>query len=377
MAIVGAGAMGRGIIRVLQKTEDIRVVAVADVNSLALEKVRSLLQPDTLVTTDSSKVFSKKPEVLVEATPTILEAALLVERALKGGTHVVLMNGEVDYTFGRLLARLAQANHVILTSDAGDQHGVLIRMVDDVRLAGFEVVMAANNKGFLDHYATPDSIQEEAIKRRLTPKQCTAYTDGTKLAVEMALVANAAGLGLLKMGMSGPALNNLTEATGAFDLEGARKLGGVVDYVLGAKPGGGVFTIGYSDDEEDRFYMDYYKMGEGPYYQFIRPYHICHYETPKAIRGIIEDHRAILVQKKRMLEVGCRAKTDLQRGTLLEGIGGHHAYGLLELPGELPIGLVEGTTLLREKKRDERITWDDVRFPENDMRLNLWREQGD
>jgi predicted homoserine dehydrogenase-like protein len=240
---------------------------------------------------------------------------------------------------------------------------------------GFEIVMAGNNKGYLDRYATEETISTEAAKRRLSLRQCVAYTDGTKLAMEMAIVANGKGLTLLKMGMTGPRLGSVYQALKAYDLDSARELGGVVDYVLGAEPRGCVFVIGYSNDPEVRFYMNYYKMGEGPYYLFMRPYHLCHFETPIAIRSIIHERKPILVQKRRVLEVGSRAKTDLRAETRLEGIGGHHLYGILEKPSALPIGMAEGTTLLTSKRKDEPINWDDVRFPNNDPRLDLWTEQ--
>lgn len=367
--------MGKGIVQVIQKSEDMDVVAIADINPTALEKTSVFLSKDALVTTKPIEVLTTKPDVLVEATPTILEAALLVRRALEQKTHVVLMNGEVDQTFGRLLAKEAEDNGVILTSDAGDQHGVLVRMINDIRSMGFEIVIAGNNKGFLDRYANPESIKEEAAKRRLSLDQCTAYTDGTKLAIEMALVANALNLNILQTGMTGPRVDHVNEALKAFDLERALELGGVVDYVLGAQPGGSVFVIGHSDDPEDLFYMNYYKMGEGPYYLFMRPYHLCHYETPLAIRNIMKFHESILVQKKRVLEVGCRAKINLHAGTKLEGIGGHHLYGVLEKPKNLSVGMAEGTVLIKSKKKDEAIGWDDVKFPKNDPRLALWEEQ--
>mgnify|MGYP002153772984 CR=1 FL=1 len=367
--------MGRAIVSLLRRMEDMEVVAIADTSIEALERTKPFLPKDALVTTNPVEVLTKKPDVLVEATPTIIEAALLVIRAVEEKTHVVLMNSEVDQTFGRLLAKRAEADGVILTSDAGDQHGVLVRTVNDIRHMGFEVVMAGNNKGFLNRYANPESIKDEAAKRRLSFGQCVAYTDGTKLAIEMALVANAVGLDLLETGMIGPRVDSVKAALEVFDLARARKLGGVVDYVLGAEPGGSVFVIGYSDDQEDRFYMNYYKMGAGPYYLFVRPYHLCHFETPLAIRGIMEHGRPILVQKRRILEVGCRAKIDLRLGTKLEGIGGRHVYGVLEKPGGLPIGMVEGTILVKSKRRDEAIGWDDVEFPRDDPRLPLWEEQ--
>ena len=375
VAVVGTGAIGRGIVQVIKKSEDVEVVAIADINPIALEKTARFLSKDTLVTTKPIDVLTTKPDVLVEATPTILEAALLVRRALKQKTHVVLMNGEVDQTFGRLLAKEAEDNGVILTSDAGDQHGVLVRMINDIRSMGFEIVIAGNDKGFLDRYASPESIKEEAAKRRLSLGQCTSYTDGTKLAIEMALVANALDLDILQTGMTGPRADHVSKALKVFDLEGARELGGVVDYVLGAEPGGSVFVIAYSNDPEDLFYMDYYKMGKGPYYLFMKPYHLCHYETPLAIRNIMKFHQSILVQKKRVLEVGCRAKINLHAGTRLEGIGGHHLYGVLERPKNLPIGIAEGAVLIESKRKDEAIGWNDVKFPKDDLRLALWKEQ--
>ena len=116
-------------------------------------------------------------------------------------------------------------------------------------------------------------------------------------------------------------------------------------------------------------------MGSGPYYLFLRPYHLCHFETPYAIRRIMTRKSPILVQKKRVLEVGTRAKSDLKKNTVLDGIGGYHLYGVLEKPNSLPIGLSEGLILNKEKKKDEPIGFDDVEFPENDLRLALWKEQ--
>ena len=375
VAVVGLGAMGRGIVSVLQKTRNIEIVAVADIDKNVLESIQPHLAKECLVTTNSMDIFSKGPNVLVEATPTISEAAALVRHAIKNKIHVVLTNSEVDETFGRILAREAEENQVILTSDAGDQHGVLIRTLKEVSAMGFQIVMAGNVKGFLDRYATPETIVEEATKRRLSMKQCSAYTDGTKLAIEMAIVANATGLGILQTGMTGPSIKRVDQALQAFDLNHARSLGGVVDYLLGAEPGGSVFAIGYSDDPEDRFYMNYYKMGKGPYYLFLRPYHLCHYETPLAIERIMRYHEPVLVQKRRVLEVGCRAKMNLRAGTKLEGIGGPHLYGVLEHPDTLPIGMAESTLLLNPKKKDDEIGWDDVEYPGNDPRLDLWDAQ--
>ena len=375
VGVIGIGAMGRGIVRVIHKNEDMDVVAISDRNPGKLENAARFLSKNCLVTTKPMNILSVKPDVLVEATGSILDAALLIKGAIERKIHVVTINAEVDQVFGRLFAKMAEANGVIYSSDAGDQHGVLSRMIEEIRSMGFETIIAGNNKGFLYKYANPESIKKEAAKRRISVKQCTSFTDGTKLAVEMALVANAFNLDILQTGMSGPRVEMVDEALNIFDLERARKIGGVVDYVLGAKPGGSVFVIGYSDDPEDHLYMNYYKMGDGPYYLFWRPYHLCHFETPLAIRRIMKYKDPILVQKKRVLEVGAYAKIDLEPGIKLDGIGGYLLYGVLEKPSSLPIGLSEGTILTKRKKRDEPIQWEDVEFPKYDPRLALWEKQ--
>ena len=375
VAVVGIGAMGLGIIRTLLKIKEIKIVAIADKNPVALAGLQSLLPSDTLITTQPSKIFERKHDILIDATPALLESAVLIMHALEQKINVILMNSEVDQLLGRILTKKAEENNVILTSDAGDQYGVLARLIDDVRLMGAQIIMAGNNKGFLDLYATPSSIENEAAKRRLSVNQCVAYTDGTKLAIEMAIIGNAENLGLLGNYMTGPRITNLFDTLSVFNLELARKKGGVVDYVLGANPGGSVFVIGYLEDPEDQFLMDYYKMGKGPYYLFIRPYHLCSFETPIAIRNIVEFKKPILTQKRRVLEVCAHAKTDLKKGTNLDGMGGYHLYGRLEKPGELPIGLADRATLIKDKKKDEPIKWEDVNIPEDDPLLAIWKDQ--
>jgi len=59
----------------------------------------------------------------------------------------------------------------------------------------------------------------------------------------------------------------------------------------------------------------------------------------------------------------------------LDEIGGNHFYLVLGRPNSLPIGLAKDTVLNKRKKKDEPIEWDDVEFPKDDPRLDLWEEQ--
>ena len=68
----------------------------------------------------------------------------------------------------------------------------------------------------------------------------------------------------------------------------------VVDYVLGAQPDGGVYAVGYCDHPFQRSLMKYYKMGEGPYYVFYRPYHLCHVEAMECVADAVLDGKSLL-----------------------------------------------------------------------------------
>jgi predicted homoserine dehydrogenase-like protein len=258
-------------------------------------------------------------------------------------------------------------------------------MIDEARLWGFEIVMAGNIKGFLDRAATSRSIAHEARKRNLNPVMCVAYTDGTKLNIEMALVANATGLVPAERGMLGPKADHVSEVFEKFDLESLREPG-VVDYILGAEPGGGVFVVGHCDTPLQRDYLSYYKMGDGPFYVFYRPYHLCHLETTYAIGRVALDRKPVFAPLSRpVAEVIAIAKADLPGGTVLErGIGGDQVYGEIEertiaaRSGAVPIGLLdleqEYAVTTRDIGQGEPTLWSDIELPDSDL-LAAYRRQ--
>lgn len=394
VALVGAGAMGVGIAWQIGRTPGMRLAAVVDIDaSHAVQAAKAYGRAFTLVAEggqpprDGSLAVLQEPyslleqvdpgiDVLVEATNTIGFAADVCLGAVERGIHLVLMNAEVDLALGHLLAERGKATGAVVTSDAGDQHGVLLRMMEEIQLWGFRLVMAGNIKGFLDRRATAESLLEEARIRNLNPIQCCAYTDGTKLNVEMALVANATGMVPYVRGMEGPRARRVEEVFRLFDFD---KYGdaGVVDYILGAEPGGGVFVVGHCDDPLQQSYLKYYKLGEGPYYLFYRPYHLCHLETTRAIALAALYDRAVLRHRHpRTADVYAFAKRDLAAGDLVEhGIGGAEAYGLIERcatadpAGWLPIALLESEgaarpRLRREVGRDQPLLFEDVELPQ-------------
>ncbi|MEA2440026.1 MAG: hypothetical protein QOH76_1450 [Thermoleophilaceae bacterium] len=397
--------MGRGLALQCGMTPGIRLVAAVDIDLPRAERAAELhgrpwTTPSSeaavgvalkagkaVVTSDPAPVLAEgrgAVDVLIESTTSVAAAAAAVDAALRMKIDVVLMNAEVDCLLGPSFHRTARDSGAIVTSDAGDQHGVLMRMLDEVQLWGFEIVMAGNIKGFLDRAATSRSVADEARKRKLNPVMCAAYTDGTKLNIEMALVANATGLVPARRGMHGPRAEHVSEVFSKFDLDDLRSPG-VVDYILGAEPGGGVFVVGYCDAPVQREYLRYYKMGDGPFYLFYRPYHLCHLETTYALGRVAIDRRPVFEPLARpVAEVIAVAKTDLPAGTAISGaIGGDYVYGEIEergaAAGAVPICLLEQderheARTRRAVARGEPVLWSDIELPESDL-LAAWRRQ--
>ena len=405
VAVIGAGgSMGQGLALQLGMTPGLRMVAAIDIDLPRAERAaelhglpwistssdaaaRAAMSSGTsVVTSDATAVLAAGRDcvdVLVEASSSVAAAARVVEAALLQGIDVVLMNGEVDCFLGPLLHEVARGSGAIVTSDAGDQHGVLMRMIEEARLWGLEIVMAGNIKGFLDRGATSTSIAEEARKRRLNPVMCVAYTDGTKLNVEMAIVANATGLVPMRRGMLGPPAGHVREVFEKFDLA-SLPAPGAVDYVLGAEPGGGVFVLARCDVPLQRDYLSYYKMGDGPFYLLYRPYHLCHLETPSAIANIALNRKPLFAPLDRIVaDVVAVAKADLPRGTTLRrGIGSDEVYGEIEArpgAGGVPICLFESergpAVTTRDLEKGEPLSWSDVELPDSDLLAGYRRQE--
>ncbi len=135
------------------------------------------------------------------------------------GKHIVLINAELDSCLGPILKTRADAAGVVLTDMAGDQPAVIMDLMDEVRLLGFRPILAGNIKSLLDHKRTPETQKAFAEAHGQRPKMITSFADGTKIAAEMGVVANATGFGVASRGMLGPRAERVEQAPERFDLE--------------------------------------------------------------------------------------------------------------------------------------------------------------
>jgi predicted homoserine dehydrogenase-like protein len=389
VAIIGIGSTGKGLLYQCGVTPGFACVGIADKNvTKAVEAAKAFGRPYRVVESPGALEDAvgkgvtavcndgvmlarcESADVLIDASSAILEGGQFAVAALEAGKDLVMMNAEADLIYGPYLMRLAQEKGLVYTSCDGDQPGCIRRLIDEIQLWGFELVMAGNIKGFLDRYTNPTKIVPEADKRFLDHKMCAGFTDGTKLCVEMALVANAYDLVTMVPGMHGPRAGRVQEVFDLFDFEAIRARGkGVVDYVLGSRPYGGVFVVGYCDDKYQRSMLGWFpaEVGKGPFYVFERPYHLVHIEAMKCVAEAFLDREALLQPTYGFkTNVYAYAKRDLHAGEKLDGIGGYTCYGLIENCAEnrvhtgVPICLVDEVTLKRDIPKDHKILLEDV-----------------
>ena len=399
----GAGEMAKGMVnQVMRYTPGMEVAVIANRTlQKAIEAYEyTSITPtvcndiDTLQKTISSGGFAVTEnaellceaeglDLLVECTGTIHYAANLIFKAIQNKKHVLLFNPEVDATIGPILKVYADRAGVMLSGCDGDQPGVIMNLYRFVKSLGLQPLICGNIKGLQDFYRNPTTQAGFAAKWQLTPEMVTQFADGTKISIEQACVANATGMGVAKRGMIGLNYNgHIDDMTTMYDVEELKRLGGIVDYVVGPKPGPGVFVFATTDDPKTKHYLNYGKLGEGPLYSFYTPYHLIYFEIPHSIARMVLFNDIIMAPLAGpVVEVVTFAKTDLQTGKKLDGLGGYDTYGQCEnattarAENLLPIGLAEGCIIKRDLPRDHVLTFDDVELPEDNLVLRLYKEQ--
>ena len=404
VGMIGAGAMGRAITnQIVNAVPGMRLVAisnrhpdaarrayaeagvedVATVDSVAaLEGAIAAGRP--AVTDDPSLLCAAGPiDALIEVTGTIEFAAGVVLDGIAHGKDIVLMNAELDGTVGPMLKVYADQAGVILTACEGDQPGVQMNLYRFVKGIGVTPLLCGNIKGLQDHYRNPTTQQGYASKWGLSPQMATSFADGTKISFEQAIVANGTGMRVAQRGMLGYEVSgHVDELTHRYDVDQLRALGGIVDYVVGARPAPGVFVFGTHDDPKQRHLLNLYRLGEGPLYSFYVPYHLCHFEVPLSVgRAVLLKDAVLTPLGGPMVEVVATAKVDLKAGQVLDGIGFYLTYGQCENADVaqaerlLPMGVAEGCRLTRDIAKDQVIRYHDVEVPRGRLTDSLRAEQ--
>jgi predicted homoserine dehydrogenase-like protein len=386
LGLVGCGQMGSGMVHVTNRMAGMRTAAISDIDlNRPLAELKSIgvrgseicvtsnrgeaedaLAKGKYVVTEDGVLLTQLEslDVLVEATGYTEIGAEVAWNSIMNGKNIVMLNVETDVTVGVFLSRMAKKAGCIYTVASGDEPGVCKMLYDFSRTIGFEVVCLGKGKNNpLNHYATPESCREEAESKDMNPKMLSSFQDGTKTMVEMAAVSNATGLVPDVPGMHGPRVD-LKDLVNVFipkEDGGILSKRGCVEYSTG-KVAPGVFAVVATDEPRIIKDMKFLGMGDGPYYMFYRPFHLCNVETPISAAETVVYGETTVIARTMVSEVVARAKRDLKVGEIIQGIGSADIFNTIYTYEEarakkgIPMGIAPGGEVLEDIGKGEMLT---------------------
>ncbi|MFN8926681.1 MAG: hypothetical protein ACK5WM_14135 [Rhodospirillales bacterium] len=370
IGLIGTGWTARHFLMSLDRQPGL--VASRVLTRRRVDEVRDFPRPD-LLTNSLSEVIDHA-DVIVECSGDPIHATDVVDAAFAAGLPVVTMNAEFHITAGsRFVGR------GLLTEASGDQPGVLALLAREARSYGFEPLVYGNMKGFLNRNPSLEDMTFWGRKSWISLPMVTSFTDGTKVQVEQALVANGLGADIVRQGLLGPTEDVIQAGADQLCREAERLGRPIADYILSPKLSHGVFVAGRHDDRQ-RDALRYLKLGEGPYYVVLRHNIYVFLEIANSIRDLLDEGRILLDNGRRpVASVATIAKRTLEPGERIDaGIGSFAVRGeavrIAEAPGHLPIGLLADAVVRRRVPAGAMLAMDDVEMPDDSLAHRAWRE---
>jgi predicted homoserine dehydrogenase-like protein len=373
--------------RTVKKAEEAyRGAGIAEVVrvSTAAELDRAIEQNRYAITENAIELCKAgQIDAIIESTGHVEHGTQVCFEAIRNGKHAILLGAEVDASVGPILKTYADRAGVVYTYTDGDEPGVGMNLHRFLDSMGYKPVLMGQLKGFLDRYRNPETQRELGAKLGQNPAVLASFADGSKLALEAAIMGNATGFVPQVRGMRGypcAHVNDMLKQFTAADFAAE----GLVEYALGAAPHTGAFVICHNDHPDKRKLMAYLKMGEGPLYMFYTPYHLPPWQIAHSVaRAVLFNDPTITPRGAPVCDTISYAKRDLKAGEVLDGMGGFTCYGLVERHETcirekyLPIAISLDCRLKRDIAKDQPITYADVTLPAGRLCDRLRAEQAE
>lgn len=413
VGLIGSGKFGSMFLSQVRNIPGMHLVGIADLSAERAKKamintgwdtdaaVASTLSDamnsgKTCLTEDSAELI-KTPgmEVIIDATGNPAAGIRHALLAAENGCHMIMVNVEADVLAGAYLVQEFDKAGLVYSMAYGDQPALVCEQIDWARACGFKVVAAGKGTKYLPEFAqsTPDTVwghygltPEEAEAGGMNPQMFNSFLDGTKSALEMAAISNAAGLLAPRDGLLFPpaGVHDLPEVLKPRAHGGMLEQAGMVEVVSSLERDGrqvigdlrwGVYVTLEASDEEGkgadyvrRCFKEYGVTTDksGRYATLYRPSHLIGLElgisvASAALRGEPTGRTNGLVS-----DVVAVAKKGLKPGDMLDGEGGYTVWGRIARAEDslaakaLPIGLAHGMKLTREVPEGQMVSWDDV-----------------
>ena len=368
ISVIGTGFIAKGLVRLLDQHPKFSVSGV--LTRSAIDK-RNDFPLEHLLTNSIEKLIDNS-ELIVECSGDAIYATDMIDKIMSASIPVVTMNSEFHVTTGSYFV-----DKGLVTEAEGDQPGVLAMLHEEAISMGFKPLVYGNIKGFLNHNPTLVDMQYWSKKSGISLNMVTSFTDGTKVQIEQALVANGLHAGIAKDGLIGLSDDDMKDG-GSTLAKKAKELGyPISDYLLSPKLPAGVFlAVEHNENQKDA--LRYYKMGDGPFYILERTFHLCHLEIIKTIQRVLTGGGVLLNNSANpTISVATIAKHDLKPGdTIKKGIGSFDVRGIAinikNNPTHIPIGLLANAVIKKTVKAGQQLQFDDVEIPES-LALHAWQ----
>ena len=370
-----------------------------------------------VIVPDAALLQALPLDVVVESTGVPEVAARHALLALEQGAHLAMVSKEPDALVGPLLRRKFAAADLVYSAVDGDQHGLLIGMIEWARALGLEVVCGGKARDVeivVDEAAGQLRTQRKSLE--LEPAQRALFAAGPQEAalgrlagrqelawglshlmgydlVELLIAANATGLAPDVDTLHGPLLRipEIPQVLAPADEGGILGRRDVIDGVTvlrgphEAGMGGGVFVVVSCENDYSRHILTSKGLisnTRDTTALIFRPYHLCGVETPLTVllAGLQRLPTGALDYAQRF-DVLAEATVDLKRG---EVVGDDHNPKLLArmrpaVPvapdAPLPLHMANGKALLRDVPAGTLLTVDMVEEPPDAPLWALRREQ--
>jgi len=401
VGLIGAGKFGSMFLSQVPTTPALQVSAIADLNpDRARQACAEVGWPEELIMqtrfTDDACVMmaSGEIDVVVEATGNPAAGLRHAREAIDKGLHIVMVNVEADVLAGPLLAHEARRAGVVYSMAYGDQPALTCELIEWARTTGFEVIAAGKGTKYLPayHASTPDDVwqhyglsSEQAVAAGMNSQMFNSFLDGTKSALEMAAIANAAGLSAPPDGLAFPpaGMDDLAHVLRPRSEGGQLSAKGQVEVVSSLERDGrpvfkdlrwGVYVVIEAPNDYSAACFRQYGMNtdsSGRYSAMYKPFHLIGLELNVSILSAALLNKPTGSSDAFRADVVATAKRDLQSGEHLDGEGGSTVWGKLYPAttslkiGGLPIGLAHNTSLIRPVAAGEPVLWSDVDIDSN------------
>jgi predicted homoserine dehydrogenase-like protein len=408
IGLAGCGQMGTDIVVQLARMPGLKLGAVAEMRPPQAKAAAALagfaddqtvyaetpaaidfaIENGKIAITSDPAILARagRVDVMIDATGNPNTGTQFALEAIANGKHVVMLNVEADITIGRHLHEAARRAGVVYTGAAGDEPAATLELIGFAQSIGLEIVCAGKGKNNpLKFDAVPADYETEAAARNMNARMLVEFVDGSKTMVEMVAIANCTGLVPDVPGMHGPAASRDQLASVLIPKEhgGLLSRKGCVDYSVGKGVAPGVFCIVTTDHPRLQERMIDLKVGKGPYFTLLRPYHLTSLEVPlSAARAVLHRQADMVPLQQPVAEAVTLAKRDLRPGEILGRIGetDYRAWAMTHAAARnanaIPLGLAQGAKVVKPIAAGTRLTYDNC-VPDDSLLVTQIRRRLD